>query len=201
MTITHYRPHTQKKKQESYDYKLSPGGKFRILTLYLDLQKWKWPFTMVRDLALRYGVCHRRPAKIKLRFDVLRKQLYPRKPVDYKVNIFKERRKLTIHSWLNKRTKVWQKMKEFVCKYTRAWYATYKAHMKQHGCKSYIVPESTFKYRKPIMLQELWKPYKKKSYTNKKEVRQSKEFFDKLYGKYDFIINIDGKSLEDIPTI
>jgi len=53
---------------------------------------------MVRDLALRYGVCHRRPAKIKLRFDVLRKQLYPRKPVDYKVNIFKERRKLTIHS-------------------------------------------------------------------------------------------------------
>jgi len=39
MTITHYRPHTQKKKQESYDYKLSPGGKFRILTLYLDLQK------------------------------------------------------------------------------------------------------------------------------------------------------------------
>jgi len=92
-------------------------------------------------------------------------------------------------------------MSKFVGKYTRAWYETYKAHMKQHRFNAYIIPESTFKYWEPVILQELWKPYKKRSYTNKKEARKSKQFFDKLYKQYNFIINVDGKSLEDIPTV
>jgi len=71
----------------------------------------------------------------------------------------------------------------------------------QEKKKQINISRSTFNYYKPIITSNLNIEYKKKSYKNKKKVANSKTFFDKLYKKFDVIINLDGKSFEDIPNI
>lgn len=198
MIVTKNHPYARKK--DSYITKLSPSKKYRILELYIDLfHGKKSAFSSVNGLARHFKVESKRPAKIKQSFDKLWKKLYWRKKIDYKVNIFEERHKITIHK--EKKDKKTDEMQEFLAHYPRAWYESFKAWMKQKGKIELLMKESTFIYRKPIILKKLWKPYKTKAYKHKKEASSSKEFFNKLYKEFDLIINLDGKSMEDIPTV
>lgn len=201
MTITKNHPYA--KKDWSYIYKLSPNKKFKVLQFYLEIKsdKKKKTFETIEKLANHFNINTKRPSKIKTNFDKLWKQIYPWVPINYSTNIFDERHKLTFHRWnLVQETK--DEMIKILDKYPRAWYSTYKAKLKQKWIyEDRITAKSTFIYKKPIILKELWKEYKQKSYKNKKQASQSKKFWNKIYKKFDLIINLDWKSLEDIPTV
>ena len=178
--------------------KLSGNKKYAILKTYLAFLSWSSWYTSVKQIAQRYNVEAKRPVKIKYAFDKLWKALYANEEVNYKRNIFEERKTYTIHRNVTLANQ--EDMTVFLGKYPRAWRSTFCAWMEQHY-KPVKMKRSTFQYHKPIILWQLWKKYKQKAHEQKKEATDSKKFFTPLYKKYDFIINVDGKSLEDIPAV
>lgn len=199
MTIT--KNHLYSKKDSMYIYKLNPDKKFRILQLYIEtIEKWnKAAFNSVKKLADHFNIERTRPSKIKKAFDKLWHEFFPLSKIDYSFNIFSYRHKHTFHHFDISSSK-FDNLTDFLTKFPRAWYDTFLAYSSQAWSPTDI-PKSTFIYYKPIILQSLLIPYKQKSYKHKKEASRAKDFFNDLYKLFDFIINLDGKSLEDIPNI
>lgn len=200
MVTTKNHPYN-KKDSGSYLFKLSPHKRFTVLTLYLQFLNWKSSFTSVKHLAANFHINPKRPSKIKKNFDNLWYQLYPWKPINYKINIFQERFNITIHKNYYLSDKKLNLLSNFIKTYNRAWWDTYSAKLSQQNLSQFIIPKSTFNYYKPIICSKLWIKYKKKSYCLKKEASNSKSFFNKLYKQFDFIFNLDWKSLEDIVCV
>ena len=200
MVATKNHPYN-KKDSGSYLFKLSPHKRFTVLTLYLQFLNWKRSFATVGELAKSFHINPKRPAKIKKDFEKLWNKLYPWKPINYKINIFDERFNLTIHQSSSLSNKELEILTKFISTYNRAWWDTYSAKLSQQNLSKFIIPKSTFNYYKPIICSKLWIQYKKKSYLLKKKASDSKSFFNKLYKKFDFIFNLDWKSLEDILSV
>ncbi len=200
MVSTKNHPYN-KKKSDKYVFKLPPHKRFTVLTLYLQFLDWNKSFNSVKHLAQHFHINPKRPAKIKKDFEWLWKQLYPWQPINYKINIFQERFDITIHSKSSLSSKQIEVLTNFITTYNRAWWDTYSAKLSQQNLSHLIVSRSTFNYYKPIICSKFGINYKKKAYRTKKDASKSKNFFNKLYKKFDLIFNLDWKSLEDIVSI
>lgn len=130
MIITKNHPYA--KKKETFVTKLSPHKSFVIFGHYRDIvnKKKSRAFENVQILAAHFKIQRTRPAKIQKRFYTLWEKLRWDTEVDFRVNIFEKRYKLTVHRW-ELEGQIKQYLIEILTKYPRAWYETYCAKLRQ----------------------------------------------------------------------
>ena len=206
MTKTTYtKNHPLVKKKKALKGKMLPITRHNIVKYYIAYKanKSSSPFNKVDNIAKKYNISRSHVYKLKNKFNKLWEELHPWEPIDYSINVFQERDKLTKHRVnLDRRKKINKLLYDFIKRYPKWWYVTYKATLNQKEVEDiYLYKESTFKYYKPIVLKELWIEKNKKAYKKKQEASYAKRFFNSLYKQYDVIINIDWKCLSDIPMV
>lgn len=205
-SILYTEKHPYANKQRYFSRKIDPIRKFTILQLYLQLKNTPQfsSFKNVKQLASYMKITREKPSKIKKEFESLWNSLLPNKSIDYSFNIFKYKESLVFHHKVSLKLhdKSIKLLSKFIKSYPRWGFHTYQARLLQKNISSeFILPESTFKYYKPILLKHLKLPRKKRNYKNKKEASLAKSFFNHFYKTFDFIINLDGKDLSDIPSV
>lgn len=162
-----------------------------IVKDYVKIKKGKHKyFKQVKDLLKERKISRNVPSKLHTKFHKLWKELHPKEEVNYNVNVFLERSKLRKHRSLPEDPEYeW-----FVKQYSRWGYQTYRAECElkweEPGLK-----KGMYYYYKPGMKEKTKSvaPAKK----NQKWKETAKERYEKLYQEYDFVIHLDGKSMED----
>lgn len=197
-----YQKHPFSKKQSTFTRKIAPLTKFYILRHYLAIKNnSSKSFSSVNQLAVKYRIHRNTPCKIYNLFIALRYLFYPNCSPDFSLNIFQKAHSFSSHYFDLNRKNI-DYLKKFLKRFPRAGYHTYLAYFKKEiNDNSQLLSKSSFIYYKPLILKYLGKTFKPKSYRNKKEASKAKDFFDDFYKKFDFIINLDGKCLQDIYTI
>lgn len=183
-------------RQPRMTHKLDPTTSYTILKNYRALLLWIWSFTTVNDLCKNYHISRNMPAKILTKFHSLWNNMYPDKSIDYSVNIFLQRSKHRKHRTLPKE----KQYHEFISAYPRWWHQTYEARCNQQGIKQ-SMKKWMFYYFKESS-KALTNSHTIPKHQPKKAPRiTAKERYDELYKKYDLVIHLDGKSMEDQPLI
>ncbi len=182
-------------RQNRMTKKLSPPQAHLIVKDYIKIKKGKHStFETVQDLLVARRIKGRNtPNRLKNKFDKLRKELKGWEEINYEKNIFLERDKLRKHRELPR----W-KYEEFVKKLPRGWHQTYVAECEQEWKKVELKKGKYYYYKKAMKTKTKSKaPEKDPS----KYKTTAKERYGLLYDDYDFVIHIDGKSMEDQETI
>ena len=189
----HYSPKSGKTlaRQNRMRKKLAPTEAHQVVKDYIRIKAGKHStFMSVNDLLVVRKVSRNLPRKMKKRFDILWKEFYPDKDIDYKINIFLERAKVRRHRVLPKEAEY----EKFIWTYPRGGHQTYTARCLQRDIKPKIKEWMYYYYKEAV------KTKTRSSAPNKKAVKykeSAKEWYGRLYEKYDFVIHIDGKSMED----
>lgn len=176
--------------------KLSPTQAFEIVKDYRKIQtKSHSTFDTVKDLLIARNISRNVPSKLLQRYKTLWSEIYPWVDIDYTKNIFLERSKLRKHRKIPQD----KEYEEYVSKYPRGWYQTYVSHCRSEE-KEIVLKDGMFYYYKEAMKQKTWSDetrtlIKKSKQSSSKIV--AKEWYKKLYEKYDLVIHVDGKSMED----
>ncbi len=193
MKETYYRPKSGKTlvRQKRMTKKLWPTEAHVIVKDYMKIKAGKHKyFREVKDLIKERKVSRNVPSKLLTKFHMQWKELHPKEEVNYKVNVFLERSKLCKHRSLPE----YEEYESFVKQYSRWGYQSYRAECEQKWKKAEI-KKWMYYYYKPGMKDRTKSvaPAKKK---NKRRLT-AKERYGELYKEYDFVIHLDGKSMED----
>lgn len=193
MSKHYYTPKSGKTlaRQNRMTKKLSPTQAHVIVKDYMKIQSWKHStFQSVKELCKARWITRNVPNKLYNRFSELRKLFYPDKEIDYNKNIFLQRSQLCKHRKLPEE----KQYEEFVKQFPRWGYQSYCARCEQKD-KEKILKEWMFYYYKDWMKQKTKSKAPNKNSNYKR--MDAKEWYDELYKIYDFVIHIDGKSMED----
>ena len=178
-------------RQNRMTKKLWPTESHLIVKDYLKIKAWKHKyFKEVKALASTRKVSRNVPSKLFIKFQKLWKELHPKTKINYKVNVFLERSKLRKHRELPTDPEY----EQFVKQYARWWYQSYCAACEQRW-EDIALKKGMYYYYKPGMKQKT-----KSVAPNKKRTKPkitAKEWYEVLYLEYDFVIHLDGKSMED----
>ena len=171
--------------------KLDAHARHAIVKNYCAILQWKSSFWSVSELIDKFKIHRNLPRKLLDRFMTLRKELYPDKEIDYTINVFLKRDKLCKHRSLP----ISEQYKNFVKHKPRAGYQTYIAEC----AYNWEVPELKewmYHYYKQATKTAMntRKPYKTPTLYKR---MSAKERYENQYETYDFIIQLDWKSLED----
>ncbi len=178
-------------RQKRMKKKLWPTEAHVIVKDYVKIKSWKHKyFKEVKELTKERNVSRNVPSKLLTKFHKLWKELHPAEEIDYQVNVFLERSHIRKHRSLPEDPEYeW-----FVKQYARWGYQSYCATCEQKW-KEVELKKGKYYYYKPGMKQKTTSTAPKKK--KKKWKETAKEWYEKLYQEYDFVIHLDGKSMED----
>ena len=193
MKKTYYTPKSGKTlaRQNRMTKKLWPTEAHVIVKDYVKIKAGKHKyFKEVNDLLKSRKISRNVPSKLLIKFHNLREELHPDEEINYKVNVFLERSKLRKHRDLPSDPEY----EQFVKQYARGWYQSFHASCKQRWIEPGL-KKGMYYYYKPGMKQRTKSVAPKKK--RKKAKMTAKEWYGHLYKDYDFVIHLDGKSMED----
>lgn len=182
-------------REERMIKKFSPPQAHVIVKDYVKILAWEHStFSCVKDLLNARNISRNAPSKLKKKFDLYWSELHEVNIINYDINVFLERSKLRKHRTLPDT----EEYKRFVSIYPRWWYQTYVGWCEQQE-KIAKLKEWMFYYYKDATKQET----NSSAPNNKKRSSKisAKDWYRLLYKKYDLVVHIDWKSMEDQENI
>lgn len=171
--------------------KLCPLQRHTVVKNYVAFLEWKSSsFESINHLCDEFKISRNVPSKTLKQFQKLRTELRWNTDFDYKTNIFIERSHLRLHRSLPED----ENYEQYLSKYPRWWHQSYCASMSQKWATNKMKKWMYYYYKESCKAKtHSVAPPKKES----KPKMTAKEWYEELYKLYDFVIHLDGKSLED----
>lgn len=171
--------------------KLWPTEAHLIVKDYVKIKEGKHKyFETVAAMTTERKISRNVPSKLFAKFLKQWGELHQNEIIDYEINVFLQRSHVRKH----RKLPTDPEYEQFVKRYARWGYQSYRAACEQKWEKTGL-KKGMYYYYKPGMKDKTTSvaPNKKKT----KPKISAKERYELLYKEYDFVIHLDGKSMED----